>query len=218
MGVIQGRCSFTSYHVTDLKRPLTLAQIDAGLHAYAAKDIKIQGGTKPLTYGWVPAKIAEVEGSDEWSVSNAHSNGGVLLRARIDKRQVPTALIQLCLKQRLTSMTKRNQKPLGRKERRELLDEIKTELLAQALPQISYVDAYWNNEQTQFYVFATSKQARLVMEDLFAKSFGREHGAKLVHLASPLMGLNPDKWHDMDDAFMQRLSLTVPMPIVEHRA
>ncbi len=217
MGVIQGRCSLTSYHVIDLKAPLSIQQLDECLSAHAAKDIRLQGVSKPLLYGWAPAPIAEIEGSDQWSVSDAQINGGIMLRARIEKRNIPASLIQLCVKQKLNALTKRREKPLGRKERRELLQETKTELIMQALPQISYVDAFLNAAQDQLLVFSTSKQARLVIEDLFAKTFGRTHGAKIVRLPSPLMALAPEDWADLDSKFMQRLSLTVPTPIIEHR-
>lgn len=217
MGVIQGRCSLTNYHVVDLKSPLSIKEIDECIRAYEAKDIRLQGITKPLLYGWTPAPIAEVEGSDEWSVSDAQLNGGIMLRARIEKRNVPSSLIQLCVKQKLVSMMKRREKPLSRKERRDLLHETKNDLMSQALPTVSYVEAFLNAKQDQLYVFSTSKQAKLVIEDLFEKSFGRKHGAKLVRIPSPLMAVDPDEWGDLDTKFMQRLSLTVPTPIIEHR-
>ena len=146
-------------------------------------------------------------------MSHTQVEDGFVLRMRIERRSVPAQLLQLIYRDRFFAVQAKTGKTPGPKERRELKDQVREELMGRALPAISYVDAYWRDKEGELQVFSTGKKARQLFETLFTKTFSDHLGQTLIRIAPPLLGLSESDWTESEGASetLERLSLTAPL-------
>ncbi len=204
MGIYSGSFSLTRYQVVGPFQKLSLANLNKHLKGYQAKPhIRMGHGVKELEAGWVAPLAHETdddrpegdEGNGHWDMSDCQIENGFLLRMRIEKRRVPSHLLQMVYRQKLGEARAANDgKPLPRTQRKELQESLKDDLLAQALPQIAFVDAVWNDQTGQVLVFSTSKQILGIFEEKFRKTFLEHTDLTLVAITPALMGLTPAEW------------------------
>lgn len=199
MGIYSGTFSLTRYQIVGGDGGITLPSVNKHLKPYQAKaHIQLGQGVKELVAGWVRPLEGDTdeEGTaSHWDMSDAQFDGGFLLRLRIEKRKVPAPLLQLVYRERLQEAREANEgKPLPRTQRKELQDSVKDDLMAQALPQISFLDAVWNDRTGQVLVFTTSRQALNIFEEIFRKTFLDHTSMTLVAITPALMGLTPAEW------------------------
>src|SRR5690606_23815806 len=108
--------------------------------------------------------------------------------------------LQELFKERVAKRNARRSKPLTPQERKQILSETKQELLAAALPDISYSESFWRLDSGVLLLFTTGKKLCEIFEELFYKTFCEPLGLCLVKIDPPLMGLKPEEWLSQDAA------------------
>ena len=219
MSLHQGSLSMCRYRLIGTNKKFRLAKLNELLEPYKAAEVKLSGVHREELCGWV--KPIGLDDNDpglpnvHWDMAAGQLEDGFVLRMRCEKRTVPSQLLQLIYKQRLANL---EESKSGRKEKRKLRDQIKRELLTKALPAISYIDAYWQDEYGLLYLMTTGKSARLSFEKLFTATFADHLDLTLLQVQPPLLGLSEDQWSDgaAADEVINRLSLTFPLSISEH--
>lgn len=201
MSLQQGSFSITRYRVVGRKQRLSLAELNQNFHGFQAPPITLQKAARELSYGWVLPDNPELEDAGvragSWDLSDCLFEDGILLRFRLDKKSVSAQLQQALVKQRWQQV--QAEKAEGdpepsRVQRKQVLDEVKEELLQLSLPSISFVEAYWKDQEDLVYLFSQSKMARECFEELFRKSFGEALNLSLFRVLPPMMGLAPEAW------------------------
>jgi DNA recombination-dependent growth factor C len=201
----------------------SLAKLNGLLEPYQADPVKLSGVAQEEKAGWVrPAspldpEQAELAPDAPWDLTQCQVDDGFLLRLRMEKRTVPAQLLQLIYKQKYFQQLEKAAKGPGPKERRELRDQTKNELMARALPALSHVEGFWRDQRGELTVFAAGKKARLTFEQLFQKTFGDPLELTLVRVDPPLLGLSKEEWEDEDVAggALGRLSLATPVTFAD---
>ena len=115
--------------------------------ALAAMPFHPCGATQPDSCGWVPPR-GEKNGALVESIA-----GQRILKFQIERKSVPASAINRKLAERMTQIEQNEGRKPGRKEQRELKDEILLELLPHAFPKI-----------TQILVWFDLEHARLVLD------------------------------------------------------
>ncbi|HYX37929.1 MAG TPA: recombination-associated protein RdgC [Oligoflexus sp.] len=218
MSLQNGSFSLTRYQVLGRKKRLSVAELNQKLHGFQARPISLQTAAREIEYGWVLPDNPEMEDFPErqtaWDISDCLYEEGVLLRLRIERRAVPGQLLQEIAKQRWSEREppQDGEEP-QRVMKKQVLDEVKEELLTMSLPSISYVDAFWKDQEDRIFLFSQSKMAREAFEDLFGKTFGRPHKIGLFRLMPPLLGISADAWQNPadHDEYLQRIVHTLPV-------
>lgn len=224
LGIQNGSVSLCRYRLLGGSRTapkLTLGLLNELLEPFKAGPLKLTGVHKEEKYGFVRPvgldKIGEEE-VEHWDLTDCQVDDGFLLRMRTERRAVPSTLVQIIYRQRFVEWEKKTGKAPGPKERRELKDSVKAELMGKALPQIGHVDAFWRDRRGELLLFATGKKAKTTFEALFTSSFAGSLGLMLVRVDPPMMGLPKNLWEDSQVASetMGRLSLATPVAFAEH--
>jgi len=214
-----GSFSLTRYQVLGRKKRLAVAELNQKLHGYQARPISLQPAARELDYGWVLPDNPELEEDFHerqlsWDISDCLYEEGILLRLRIERRSVPGQLLQEIARQRWSDREpQQDSEEPQRVRKKQVLDEVKEELLGLSLPSISYVDAYWKDQDDRIYLFSQSKMAREAFEDLFHKTFGKPHKLGIFRLLPPLLGLSAEVWQDAANSseYLHRIVHTLPM-------
>ncbi len=220
MGLHTGKASLCRYRVLGLKKKTSLAEIGDNLEPFKAKKIRLSGGLSPESCGWVrPVGLDQeiLSDSDHWDLTDCRFGEGLIMRCRIENKKVPARLLQSVVRERVVKKNARRNKPMSAKERRQVLQETKTELLESALPNISYADLYWNLASGELLFFANTKKPRELFEQLFYKTFCENLGLCLVKLDPPLQALTKEDWDhkDLSSPVLSTLLETVPSPFYE---
>jgi DNA recombination-dependent growth factor C len=217
LGLVQGSMSICRYRLMGAGVRINLATLNERLDHYLAGPVSLEAPAgKEELIGWVrPLGVDTVDLPPDapWDMSHAQVEDGFVLRMRIERRSVPAQLLQLIYRDRFFAVQAKTGKTPGPKERRELKDQVREELMGRALPAISYVDAFWRDKDGELQVFSTGKKARQLFETLFSKTFSDHLGQTLVRIAPPLLGLAESDWTESEAASetLERLSLTAPL-------
>lgn len=91
------------------------------------------GATQPESCGWVPPR-GEKNGALVESIA-----GQRILKLQVERKSVPASAINRKLAERMTQIEQNEGRKPGRKEQRELRDEITLELLPHAFPKITQI-------------------------------------------------------------------------------
>ena len=213
MTLFAGGFSVSRYRVLGLPQKMKLSEASHKFRKYQARPIEIKGN-RELSYAWDRPQIFGDEGDfgDHWDLSSCEFENGFLLRIRIEKRKVPSSLLQIMFKESLEQEQAKNDgKPLTRNTRKELLEHTREKLLDQSLPQISYLDVYWELAAEEVLLFSTSKGMQSVFEDLFRKSFCDHLDLSLIKIAPPLLGLSEEEWQiNLSSSVLERMSSALP--------
>lgn len=218
MGLVHGNVSVSRYKVLGQKKSFKLKELSEYFAPYQAKKVQLQGAHHSEKVLWAKPSLTKnleyVDPNEHWDLSDCQLEDGFVLRMQIDKRKVPAQLLQLTIKERLHRKNERRAKPLSNAERKQLIADTKKELLALALPELSFVDAFWRPEGSDLLIFATTKNVLRHFEGLFNKTFCEHLDLNLVRMDPPLLNLAPEEWLDEDLAGkkLAKLSLTVPSP------
>jgi len=221
MGIQSGSVTLSRYRVLGSAKGLGLKSLNERLAPYIAGDVDLKGLAGETVLGWVrPVGIDRLDlaPSAHWDMADARLENGFLLRMRIEKRKVPSSLLQLVLRQKLAEAQEKSDKPLGRKDKAALKDKTQRDLMARSLPTIGHVDAYWKVDQGDLILFAASKTVRTQFEQLFQSTFGVPFDLSLLAVEPPTLGLGRNTLNDSDVAedVLSRLSLAVPVAFADH--
>ena len=222
MGIQGGSLSLCRYRLLGgASRPNKLSELNSLLEPYKAEPLLLQGKGKEEEYGWVrPVGLDNLNPPPEasWDLSHAQLDDGFLLRMRLLRRKVPASLLQLVYRQRFFAHEEKTGRAPPPKERRNLRDSIKIELLERALPTIAHVDAFWRDRDGELLVFSVSKKSTEIFERLFTTSFAGPLGLTLVRIEPPLLGLSLAALDDKDATAetIGRLSAAAPVAFTEN--
>lgn len=214
MGFQNGSFSLTRYRVLGREKRLSISELNKKFAAFQAGPLKLQNSTRELEYAWVLPENPELDdrGSTEqsWTLSDCLFEDGILLRIRVEKRNVPTQLLNIVSKKRWleTKAEEEDRKAEERVMKKQIVDEVKEELLRMSLPTLSYIDAYWKDQEDSIYLFSQGKSARECFEDLFRKTFGQAHNLTLVRILPPVLGL--DVWSGGNTEILEKIRQTLP--------
>lgn len=219
MSIHQGSFSLSRYRVTGRKTNLSLSDLNQNLPRLKLKPFRLNHSRKELTYGW-DAPWGELESKGKhWDMSDCQIDGGFWLRIRVEKRAVPTQLLQLVVSEKEQKILENTDlERLNRKKRKELLEEARDELLKQTLPTVRYFEAYWKEQEDVIFLFSTSKANRAIFEELFRKTFGSPNDLGLVLMTPPLLGMGKEFWSEeklsqVDEDFLSQIESTLPTGI-----
>jgi DNA recombination-dependent growth factor C len=214
VGYQNGSFSLTRYRVLGRERRLSIGELNKTFASFQAGILKLQNATHELEYGWALPENPELDNraelEDTWSLSDCLFEEGILLRVRLEKRAVPQALVNLVAKKRWLEVKAEEAaaKAEERVQKKQIVDEVKDELLRMALPSVSYLDAFWKDQEDVVYLFSQGKSARESFEDLFRKSFGTSHNLTLIRILPPVLGL--DVWSGGDQQILTKIRATLP--------
>lgn len=198
MGLSSGALSMSRYKVLGLKKT-SLSALNKGLLRNQAPEITL-GSTLGKTQKqeqafWVlPNLPDQARDGNYWDMLDCQVDGGYVLRIRIEKRQVPSELINSLVKERLQALARKLERRPNRVEARQVKAELKDELLSAALPNIRYVELFWSEECEEVILFSTAKSACMHFEHLFRDSFLKPLGGELIALLPPLLALDDSDW------------------------
>lgn len=217
MSLQQGSFSITRYRVLGRKKRLSLSELNQNIHGFKAPPITLQKAARELSSGWVLPENPELDrGADDgqdWDLSDCLFEEGLLLRLRIDRKTVSAQLQQALMKQRWreTRVHESGPEP-ARVQKKQIQEEVKEELLELSLPSISYVEAFWKDQEDVVYLFSQSKMARECFEELFRHTFGQPLGLTLFRVLPPLLGLSPEAWQSLpaQERLLESLTHTLP--------
>jgi len=224
LSIYQGSIGVSRYRILDLPRKTSIQELSKDFLKFQSEPIKLGGVRNEWSFGWVRPLIDQEElgllsDSLNWDLSDCRIADGVLLRMRVERRTVPSHLLQIVIRERISKKLAKRSKPLSKAERKEIIDLTKEELIERALPAVSFVDGYWNWQSKQLMLYTTAARASAMFEDLFKVSFAKPHSLSMVKIAPPLLGLDQSYWHKgSEDAADQikQLSLTTPVTFSEH--
>jgi hypothetical protein len=218
MSLQQGSFSLLRYRVLGRRKNLTVAELNQDFFGFQAAPLNLTKSAYELRCGWELPLNPELEDSpnqrrEAWDISDCLFEEGILLRMRIERKTIPSQFLQGIVLQRW-----RNRDPAQADEdntrtlKKQIHDEVREELLQQALPSVSYVDAYWKDQDDIVYLFSQSKMAQNCFEELFRKSFGDTHNLSLFRILPPLLGLPSSEWNnpERDSPHWERLTMTLP--------
>ena len=175
MSIYQGGFSVSRFKlIGDYKG--NISELDEAIRKNRLKPFKLgQSVRKEIQYGWVQASVPGDESEDngdQWSISDGQLADSFLLRMRIDKRMIPRALLQNLYTDALKKGENQSKSGrLSRQDKKQILQDLKEELLGVSLPNMSFLDGLWKVDENLLYVFTTGKRNLALFEDLFRKTF-----------------------------------------------
>lgn len=214
MGFQNGSFSLTRYRVLGRTKRLSVGELNAKFQSLQAGVLKLQNSTRELEYGWVLPDNPELDDKreleDSWTLSDCLFEDGILLRIRVEKRSAPQQLVNLVAKKRWleAKAQEAEAKAEERVQKKQIVDEVKDELLRMALPTLSYIDAFWKDQDDVIYLFSQGKSTRECFEDLFRKTFGTAHELTLIRILPPVLGL--DVWNGGEKEILDKIRATLP--------
>ena len=222
MTIFSGSYSATRYHLIGRKSLLKLEELNQKLKTYQSRPLQLKG-SKELNFGWDRPSTFDAETSgenDHWDMSDCRFDDGFMMKIRIEKRKVPSALLQIVLKRKVDELISQNEgKSISRKRRKDLLEEARLELYDQCLPNVSFVELYWNEERDEVFLFSTSKSIQLIFEELFKKTFCEHLNLSIVKVLPPLLGMKPEEWSKKQkSSTLDKVSNTLPSDLISARA
>lgn len=175
MTLYQGSFAMTRYRIVGSKPKDSHGALSKLLKDHKLPPIRIDGPATAEQCGWVRPLLNEM--SDEldaghWDMGDCVVGQDYLMRVRLDRRKVPTSLMQLLMKSKLRDHLEKTGKAMGRKDKLALKTELSHDLLKRSLPVIQYIDVLWCFEPQELLVFTTSKSWCSRVEELFYKTFG----------------------------------------------
>lgn len=203
MSIQQGTFSVTRYRIIGRTKNISLGNLNQEFGRLRLKPFRLRPSRRELHFGWDYPSVASGSKAphEGWDLSDCRGEDGIWLRVRIEKRKLSSQLLQLVVQGRIDSeQKKRKDKPIGRKHQKAILDEVREELMNQSLPNLSFFDAYWQDQADQIYLFTTSKSSCAIFEDLFRETFGKPLDLSIVKLVPPLLGLTRNEWRDSSDS------------------
>lgn len=222
MSIYQGSFAVTRYRILGGKKHYKYDELNQCLQPHQAKPLRLKGVQRPLIMGWVrpPAIMEEgIAADDPWDMADCRVEEGFALRLRLEKRQLPSAVVQTLYQKRLDQKTRsRKDRQTSSAERKELLQEVKDELLDQCLPAISYVDGFWHEDEQELWVFTTARSRLAAFEEFFYKTFAQPLGLSLMRVSLPSLAMQSPNWSEdvSKNKSFHQVQQTLPMVLTNH--
>jgi recombination associated protein RdgC len=172
MGALTGSISVRRYRILDPLPADPRARLARGArsHQFLPLDPK---GEAERSVGWVT--IADYEDADLRADKLFFvASGGEQLRValRIDVLKPPTAEVRRQLQARVAAFETAEKRPITRREKGALKDEIVRTLRQRTLPRVRICDVVWNLDTQRLYFWSQTKTVNELFVDQFVRSFG----------------------------------------------
>lgn len=217
MSIYSGSFSISQYRVLGRNKELSLSDLNQKLRPNQAQPISLKS-QRELGFAWEKPILDDLSDPSEgnhWDMSDCQVEDGFLIRMRVEKRSVSNSLIQLHYKEKLQNSESKLDQKLGRKARKELLEQVRLELVQQSLPTIQYIDVMWFDSDDTVLLFSTSKGMQTMFEELFRKTFCDHLNLSIVRKTPPLLGLSDEEWkgEKTEDTVLHRIKDTLPLEL-----
>lgn len=188
MGALKGAIAVRRYTVPDALPRDARARFTRGLRAHAFMPLDPRSEVD-RSAGWV--SILDGEDADLAPEKLFFvAAGGEQLRAslRSDVLKAPASEVRRQVAARAAQMEADESRPLSRREKRLLKEEVTRALKLRAFPRVKIVDFVWDLDAKRVYFWSQAKGHNETFVDLFGKSFGLRievEGPARFALASP---------------------------------
>lgn len=168
MGFINGSASFVRFSVEGELPENPLDYIADRVMAFSFRDI--DDTYDEYSIGWV--SVLNMFDA-QFQYASYAAGDYITLTLRIDERKVSPAILKKFVQKEEERVKLEKQVPkLGRAQRVEIKERIRTELMRKAIPIPVIYDLCWSLSESTLYFFSTNKKAHAVLEDFFKESFG----------------------------------------------
>lgn len=168
MGFINGSASFVRFSVEGELPENTLDFIADRVMAFSFRDI--DDTYDEYSIGWV--SVLNMFDS-QFQYASYAAGDHITLTLRVDERKVSPAILKKFVQKEEERVKLEKQVPkLGRAQKVEIKERIRTELMRKAIPIPVIYDLCWSLSESTLYFFSTNKKAHAVLEDFFKESFG----------------------------------------------
>lgn len=168
MGFLNGSASFVRFGVEGALPENPLEYISQRVMAYAFRDI--DDSYDEYSIGWV--SVLNMFDA-EFKYASYVAGDYITLTLRVDERKVSPAILKKFVQKEEERVKREKQVPkLGRAQRVEIKERIRTELMRKAIPIPVIYDLCWNLSESTLFFFTTNKKAHAVLEDFFKETFG----------------------------------------------
>lgn len=184
MGAFSGSVNARAYRIVGVPDSWDTAILELTRSRF--KELDPASG-RDKTFGWV---LAENPFSTEFTKESIFFGNCLVLSLRMDCVSVPPAQVKFHLEKLVREKLKaEGREHLAKKERQELAEELRFEMLRRALPQIRVAEFVWDTESNRLWYFSRSPAMVDPFEELFKECFG----VQLVHespytVANALLG------------------------------
>jgi len=168
MGFINGSASFVRFSVEGELPENSLDYIADRVIAFSFRDI--DDTYDEYSIGWV--SVLNMFDS-QFQYASYAAGDYITLTLRVDERKVSPAILKKFVQKEEERVKLEKQVPkLGRAQKVEIKERIRTELMRKAIPIPVVYDLCWSLSESTLYFFSTNKKAHAVLEDFFKESFG----------------------------------------------
>lgn len=168
MGFLNGSASFVRFAVEGELPENSLDFIAERVMAYCFRDI--DDTYDEYSIGWV--SVLNMFDS-QFQYASYAAGDYITLTLRVDERKVSPAILKKFVQKEEERVKLEKQVPkLGRAQRVEIKERIRTELMRKAIPIPVTYDLCWSLSESSLYFFTTNKKAHAVLEDFFKETFG----------------------------------------------
>jgi len=168
MAFINGSASFVRFSVEGELPENPLEFIAERIMAFSFKDI--DDSYDEYSIGWV--SVLNMFDS-QFQYASYAAGDYITLTLRVDERKVSPAILKKFVQKEEERVKLEKQVPkLGRAQRVEIKERVRTELTRKAIPVPVTYDLCWNLSESTLLFFTTNKKAHAVLEDFFKETFG----------------------------------------------
>lgn len=168
MGFTNGSASFVRFSVEGELPENSLDYIADRVIAFSFRDI--DDTYDEYSIGWV--SVLNMFDS-QFQYASYAAGDYITLTLRVDERKVSPAILKKFVQKEEERVKLEKQVPkLGRAQKVEIKERIRTELMRKAIPIPVVYDLCWSLSESTLYFFSTNKKAHAVLEDFFKESFG----------------------------------------------
>ena len=156
-------CFLVEGSLPEPRRP----EFAAALAEQRFRDIQ-DAAEETVGIGW----ITPLDPSGEtFEVDDMDHDAGTWLRLRMDKKALPPRWVAVYRSAAERSLGR----PMNRRERQELLADLREKLLPRLLPAVNLIDALYHPPSRRILLFATGKGVREEFARLFHRTFEKAH-------------------------------------------
>jgi len=168
MAFINGSASFVRFSVEGELPENPLEFVAERIMAFSFKDI--DDSYDEYSIGWV--SVLNMFDS-QFQYASYAAGDYITLTLRVDERKVSPAILKKFVQKEEERVKLEKQVPkLGRAQRVEIKERVRTELTRKAIPVPVTYDLCWNLSESTLLFFTTNKKAHAVLEDFFKETFG----------------------------------------------
>jgi len=172
MGALRGAISVRRYAVTEPLPDNVRQKFVRGVraHAFLPLDPKAEADR---AVGWVSiADGDDAELTTDKLFFNGQDGEQLRLTMRIDVLKPPAAEVRRQVETRAAEFEAAEKRPLSRREKRMLKEEVARTLRLRTIPRVRLTDVIWDLDDQRLYLFSQVRSVAEAFIDLFTKSFG----------------------------------------------